>query len=159
MKFMPLREGNGKTSAFETVIVEQLRAIYDKINGMERTIMHIAPDATVYWNEWQERREAEAIETNDGFAMQIFSRANPTVAKLVMLFEMAQPGFDATKPLSLLMLTEACRIIDDYLMPTARAMYDLVGSNADKNVIDRVVGYLKNHDGKAPRMRSHAMLR
>ena len=148
-KFMPLREGNGKTSAFETVIVDQLRAVYDKINGMERTIMHIAPDATVCWNEWQEKREAEAIETNDGFAMQIFSRANPTVAKLVMLFVMGSPDFDPAKPISLPYIEEACRLIDDYLIPTARAMYDLVGSNAEKNVIDRIVGYLKNHNGKA----------
>jgi len=40
-------------------------------------------------------------------------------------------------------------LVDTYLMPTARAVYDLVGSNAEKNVIDRITAYLKNHNGKA----------
>jgi hypothetical protein len=34
-------------------------------------------------------------------------------------------------------------------MPTARAVYDLVGANAEKNVIDRIIAYLKKHNGKA----------
>jgi hypothetical protein len=36
-------------------------------------------------------------------------------------------------------------------MPTARAVYDLVGVNAEKNVIDRIIAYLKKHNGKASR--------
>jgi hypothetical protein len=148
-KFMPLREGTGKTSAFETVIIDQLRQIYEKLQSMESTVMHLAPEAADYWEKWQKIREDEAIATNDGAAMQIFSRSNPTVAKLVMLFELGQPGFDANHPIRLSFVVEACRFIDEYLMPTARAMYDLVGSNAEKNVIDRIMGYLKSHNGKA----------
>ena len=34
-------------------------------------------------------------------------------------------------------------------MPTSRAVYDLVGSNIEKNVIDRITAYLRNHGGKA----------
>ena len=146
-KFMPLREGTGKTSAFETVIIDQLREIYEKLQSMENTVMHLSPDAADYWEKWQKIREDETIATNDGAAMQIFSRSNPTVAKLIMLFELGQPGFDANHPIRLSFVVEACRLIDEYLMPTARAMYELVGSNAEKNVIDRIMVYLKSHNG------------
>ena len=40
----------------------------------------------------------------------------------------------------------------DGLTPEAKgAVYDLVGVNAEKNVIDRIIAYLKNHGGKATR--------
>jgi hypothetical protein len=149
LKFMPLQEGNEAISAMETVVIDQLRTIVAKIDSMERTVLHIAPDAAAYWEKWQKTREDEATATNDGASMQIFSRMNPTVIKLAMLFELAQPGFDASHPIRREFVVEACRLIDDYLIPTAKAMYDLVGSNVEKNYIDQIMGHLRNHEGKA----------
>jgi len=81
--------------------------------------------------------------------MQIYSRLNPTVVKLAMLFELGSPDFQVWSPIRLEFIKEAGRLVDDYFLPTARAVYDLVGSNAEKNVIDRIVQYLKNHGGRA----------
>ncbi len=149
-KFMPLREGNHETlSAFEGVVVGQLQEIADKIASMGKTAMHISPEAADFYERWQQKREEEAIESNDGFAMQIFSRANPTVVKLSMLYELGMSGFDPAKPISLTTIEEVCRLMDSYLIPTAKAMYDLVGANAEKNIIDKIVLYLKNHGGRA----------
>jgi hypothetical protein len=66
-----------------------------------------------------------------------------------MLFELGSPDFDVSSPIRLEFMQEACRLVDSYFMPTARAIYDLIGANAEKNVIDKITAYLKNHNGKA----------
>jgi hypothetical protein len=68
-----------------------------------------------------------------------------------MLFELGAPDFDVSRPIRLEFIEEACRLVDSYFMPTARAVYDLVGANAEKNVIDRIIAYLKKHNGTASR--------
>lgn len=148
-RFMPLEEGTAAISMFEDAIISHLRDIATKMNELpERVALHISPDAAAYYNRWQETREREWIATDDGTAMQIFSRLNPMVIKLGMLFELGAADFDISKPIRLEFIEEACRLVDEYLMPTARAVYDLVGANADKNDIDKIVTFLKQHNGK-----------
>ena len=113
--------------------------------------MHFSPEAARYYTEWQRVREQEWTASNDGNAMQIYSRLAPTVIKLAMLFELGMPGFDPSRPIRVEFIEDACGLVDSYFMPTARAVYDLVGANAEKNVIDRIVAYLKKHNGKATR--------
>ena len=94
-------------------------------------------------------REDTWTASDDDFNAQIYGRLAPVVIKLCMLFELGSPDFDLTKSIRLEFMQEACRLVDDYLMPTARTVYDLVGSNIEKNIIDRIIAYLKNHNGKA----------
>jgi len=149
-KWLPLEEGTAQNSIFEGVIRDQLGGIAQKMDALkESTAMHFSPEAASYFTEWQRIREDEWTASNDGFCMQIYSRLAPTVAKLGMLFELGSPDFEVSKPIRLEFIQEACRLVDSYFMPTARAVYDLVGSNAEKNVIDRITAYLKNHGGKA----------
>lgn len=149
-KWLPLEEGTAQNSIFEGVIRDQLGGIAQKMDALkESTAMHFSSEAASYFTEWQRIREDEWTASNDGFCMQIYSRLAPTVAKLGMLFELGSPDFEVSKPIRLEFIQEACRLVDSYFMPTARAVYDLVGSNAEKNVIDRITAYLKNHGGKA----------
>ncbi len=150
MKWLPLEEGTAANSIFEGVVRDQLVAIAAKMAELpECTAMHFSPDAARYYTEWQRVREAEWTASNDGNAMQIYSRLAPMVTKLGMLFELGSPDFDITRPIRLEFIQEACQLVDSYFMPTARAVYDLVGANAEKNVIDRIIAYLKKHGGKA----------
>ena len=149
-KWLPLEEGNAANSMFEGVVRDQLASIAVKMAELpECTALHFSPDAASYYTEWQRVREEEWTASNDGNAMQIYSRLAPTVVKLSMLFELGSPDFDVSNPIRLEFVEEACRLVDSYFMPTARAVYDLVGSNAEKNVIDRIIAYLKKHGGKA----------
>lgn len=148
--WMPLEEGTAQNSSFEDVVRDQLSDIAAKVGNLQECMaMHFSPEANSYYTEWQRKRELEWTASNDGFCMQIYSRLAPTVTKLGMLFELGSPDFDVSKPIRLEFIQEACRLVDTYFMPTARAVYDLVGSNAEKNVIDRITAYLKNHNGKA----------
>lgn len=149
-KWLPLEEGTAANSIFEGVIRDQLTAIAAKMAELpECTAMHFSPDAARYYTEWQRVREDEWTASNDGNAMQIYSRLAPMVTKLGMLFELGSPDFDVSRPIRLEFIQEACQLVDSYFMPTARAVYDLVGVNAEKNVIDRIIAYLKKHSGKA----------
>lgn len=151
-KWLPLEEGTAANSVFECVVRDQLKGIAEKMAGLpECTALHFSPDAAAYYTEWQRVREEEWTASNDGNAMQIYSRLAPTVSKLAMLFELGSPDFDASRPIRAEFIEEACRLVDFYFMPTARAVYDLVGNNAEKNVIDRIIAYLKKHSGKATR--------
>ena len=149
-KWLPLEEGTAANSIFEGVVRDQLTAVAAKMAELpECTAMHFSPDAAAYYTEWQRVREDEWTASNDGNAMQIYSRLAPMVTKLGMLFELGSPDFDVSNPIRLEFIKEACQLVDSYFMPTARAVYDLVGANAEKNVIDRTIAYLKKHSGKA----------
>lgn len=151
-RFMPLEEGTAEISMFEDLIVAQLRSIAAKMSEIPECLaLHISPEAAAYYNRWQETREREWIATDDGAAMQIFSRMNPLIVKLGIIFELGAADFDPTKPIRLEFIEEACRLVDEYLMPTSRAVYDLVGASADKNDIDKIVAFLKQHNGKGSR--------
>lgn len=149
-KWLPLEEGTAANSAFEGMVRGQLASIAAKIAELpECTAMHLSKEGAVYYTEWQRVREEEWTASNDGNAMQIYSRLAPTVVKLAMLFELGSPDFDVSMPIRPEFMEEACRLVDSYFMPTARAVYELVGSNAEKNVIDRIIAYLKKHGGKS----------
>jgi hypothetical protein len=149
-KWMPLEEGTAQNSIFEEAVRNQLSGIARRMAELEGcTALHLSPEAAAYYTEWQKIREDEWTASNDGFCMQIYSRLAPTVIKLSMLFELGSPDFDVSRPIRLEFVQEACRLVDEYFMPTARAVYDIVGTNAERNVIDRITAYLKNHGGKA----------
>jgi hypothetical protein len=149
-RWMPLEEGDAQNSILEMKVRSQLALIVAKVGKLQEcTAMHLSPEAKKFYDEWQRVREDEWTASNDGFCMQIHSRLAPTVVKLGMLFELGSSDFDPARPVRLEFIQEACRLVDAYFMPTARAVYDLVGVNAEKNVIDRITAYLKNHGGKA----------
>ena len=151
--WLPLEEGSALSTPLEDVAINQLTTLARKIEDMETTAMHLSPDATTYYVDWQRMREAEWLASNDGHGQQIYSRLAPTVAKLAILFEFGSQDFDPERPIRLEFIQEACRQVDEYYLPTAKAVYDAVGADAEKNVIDRIISFLKNQGGKATQRR------
>jgi hypothetical protein len=41
--------------------------------------------------------------------------------------------------------------LNSYYLPTARTIYDSVGADAEKNIIDRIINFLKTKGGKVPK--------
>ena len=149
---MPLEEGTALHSDLEDVVCSQLTSIANKIIDLkECAALHLSSEANDFWSNWQKVQEDMWTATNDGNYMQIFNRLNPAVVKLCMLFELGSPDFDLTRPIRLEFVQEACRLVDTYRIHSAKAAYDIVGDNVEKNVNDRIVAYLKNHNGKAKR--------
>ena len=148
--YMPLRKGTARHSELEEIARGQLRGIVELMDSIPDCVdMNYTPDAQAYYEEWQERREKELARLKDGFSSQIFGRLMPAVVKLAMLFEVGSPGFNPSKPIGLASFQEACRLADEYFLPMSRAVYDLVGQTEEKNVIDKIVAYLKRNGGRA----------
>lgn len=147
--WLPLEEGDCTLSIMEDVVSNQLSDIVSAMERIEPTPMHMSKEAASYFTEWQRVRENHWIKTDDEHAMQIYGRLAPTVLKLAMLYELGSPGFDPARPIRLDFIKEACRQIDEYYMPTARRIYESVGADAEKNVIDRILRVLKSKGGKA----------
>jgi hypothetical protein len=150
--YMPLDIGTAAHSEFEEICISQLSTIHAQMAAIPECItMTHAPEAREYYNKWQETREKEAARLKDGYSSQIFSRLNPAVIKMAMLFEMGSMDFDPTRPIREEYFVEAARLVDSYFMPTTRAVYDLIGTANKDNQIEKIVLYLSRHGGKATR--------
>jgi hypothetical protein len=151
-EYMPLDQGEAYHSELEEICISQLSTLAAQIDVIPSCIgMTHSPVARLYYNTWQELRDKEAARLKDGYSSQIFSRLNPTVIKFAMLFEMGSTDFDPTRPIREEYFVEACRLVDEYFMPTARAVYDIIGTANKDNQIEKIVLYLSRHGGKATR--------
>jgi len=148
-RWLPLEEGDAMNSELELVVRGQLTAMSKTVAGMVRQQLKFSPEAAEYWTRWQQQRATEIEKRDDANEMQIHSRLVPLVAKLAMLFELGSSDFDPgwRQPIRLEYVVEACRLVDEYYQPMAMAVYDMVGRDLEKNVIDRIIAFLKRHGG------------
>jgi len=148
--YMPLSKGTAYHSELEEIARVQLKEIVALMDSMPECVdMNYTPEAQAYYEEWQERRERELAPLKDGFSSQIFGRLIPGVIKFAMLFEVGSKDFNPTTPIRLEHFVEACRLMDEYFLPMARSVYELVGQTEEKNVIDKIIAYLKRNGGRA----------
>lgn len=148
-RWLPLEEGEAMNSELELVVGGQLSAMSKTASEMVRHQLKFSPEAAEYWTRWQKQRATEIEGRDDANEMQIHSRLVPLVAKLAMLFELGSSDFDPAwrRPIRLEYVVEACRLVDEYYQPMAMAVYDMVGRDLEKNVIDRIIAFLKRHGG------------
>jgi len=148
-RWLPLEEGEAMNSELELVVRGQLTAMVNKVAEMPGRQLKFSPEAAQYWSEWQLQRAREIEKRDDANEMQIHSRLVPLVAKLAMLFELGSSDFDPgwPRPIGVGYVVEACRLVDEYYQPMAMAVYDMVGRDLEKNVIDRIIAFLKRHGG------------
>jgi len=150
--YMPLDKGTPRHSELEEICKTQLTTIKDRMDAIRGCVdMSHSPDARAYYNKWQETREKEKAALKDGYSSQIFGRLNPFVMKLAMAFEVGSSDFDPTRPIREEYFREACRLVDEYFMPTTRAVYDIIGTANKENQIEKIVLYLTRHGGHATR--------
>lgn len=146
-RWLPLEEGAAMNSELEHVVRGQLATMANKVAGMVRRQLKFSKEASKYWTQWQKQRASEIEKRDDANEMQIHSRLVPLVAKLAMLFELGSSDFDQDRPIRLEYVVEACRLVDEYYQPMSMAVYDMVGRDLEKNIIDRIIAFLKRHGG------------
>lgn len=146
-RWLPLEEGEAMNSELEFVVNGQLATMANKVAEMVRRQLKFSKESSQYWTQWQKQRAGEIEKRDDANEMQIHSRLVPLVAKLSMLFELGSSDFDPDRPIRPEYVAEACRLVDEYYQPMAMAVYDMVGRDLEKNVIDRIIAFLKRHGG------------
>ena len=148
-RWLPLEEGtkeNDNLSAGVYARLIKIRSLfYDRPTPL---VMHLSKEADAYFVAWQRVRESELVEAKDDRRAQFYSRLAVYVLKMVMLFTIGRADYKEGRGISLDHMQESCRLVDEYFMPMALTVADLVGKAADKNNLDKVVAVLTSQGGK-----------
>jgi hypothetical protein len=151
-RWMPLEEGvpeNDRLSAkCQARLIKIRQVFYDRAEPLR---MHISEEARAYFSSWQKQRETELQKNRDDRGSQFFSRLEIYAVKMAMLFTIGQADFKEGMEISLDHMQEACRLVDEYFMPMAMTVADLVGKATDKNNLDKVMAILTSQGGKMKR--------
>ena len=151
-RWLPLEEGVPEndllSAACHARLIKVRSGFYDL---QEPRTMHLSPDASAYFIEWQKIREGELVEAKDDRRAQFYSRLAVYALKMSILFTIGRADYKNGMEISLDHMQEACRLIDVYFMPMAMTVADLVGKAADKNNLDKVVAVLTSQGGKMKR--------
>jgi len=150
-KFTPLGEASDELLALQQQVIDRLRRIQTEISLLFDTKTKIEPDGWKYYETWQIQWNRRLRKTSDDFIRQIIGRYNVYVLKLGMLFTMGRGDFDHTNiVISADHIKEACRLIDEYFVPHALAVRDLIGEGAakDTNLIVKIESVLRVNGGQ-----------
>ena len=148
-RWLPLEEGVPENDLLSTVCQARLikirQAFYDRSAPL---VMHLSKDADAYFKAWQKVREGDLVEAKDDRRAQFYSRLAVYVLKIGILFTIGRADFKDGLEISLAHIQEACRLVDEYFMPMAMTVTDLVGKAADKNLMDKIISVLTSRGGK-----------
>ena len=151
-KWMPLEEGVPENDILNAASVARLIKIRSEFYDLaEPRVMHLSSDAARFFVSWQKVREKEMISAKDDRRAQFYSRLAVYALKLSMLFTIGRADYKDSMEISLPHIQEACRLVDEYFMPMAMTVSDLVGKAADKNNLDKVIAILTAEGGKMKR--------
>ena len=148
-RWLPLEEGvpeNDTLSAGVHARLIKLKTVfYDQVGPFG---MHISADAKVFWEAWQKARANEIQKSRDDRKAQYNSRLEIYALKMAMLFTIGRADYVEDMKISLEHIQEACRLVDEYFMPMALTVADLVGKAADKNLMDKIISVVTSRGGK-----------
>ena len=121
------------------------------VDSSKKLCITVEDEAEGFFTAWQEPRDKKFSMSQDHRLGQIYGRLVIMALKLAVLFEVGSKDFDPRKPvLRKKYLEEACRLVDEYFIPTAVAVYDVVGKQKEKNHILKVESVLRTHGGQMP---------
>ena len=121
------------------------------VDSSKKLCITVEDEAEEFFTAWQEPRDKKFSMSQDHRLGQIYGRLVIMALKLAVLFEVGSKDFDPRKPvLRKKYLEEACRLVDEYFIPTAVAVYDVVGKQKEKNHILKVESVLRTHGGQMP---------
>lgn len=151
-RWLPLEEGAAENDLLSTGCHARLIRIRQEFCGLlEPKAMHLSKDASAYFTAWQKVREGELVESKDDRRAQFYSRLAVYALKMGMLFTVGRADYRDGIEISLEHIQEACRLVDEYFMPMALIVADIVGKTADKNLMDRIIAVLNSRGGKLTR--------
>ncbi len=148
-RWLPLEEGVPENDLLSAGCHARLIKIKEEFYDLtEPRVMHLSSDASAYFIAWQKARECELVEAKDDRRAQFYSRLAVYALKMGTLFTIGQADYKDGMEISLAHMQEACRLVDEYFMPMAMTVADLVGKAADKNQLDKIMAVLTARGGK-----------
>jgi hypothetical protein len=148
-RWLPLEEGVPENDSLSAACQTRLDRIWSEFYDLEEPrAMHLSKEVNAYFIAWQRIRERELVEAKDDRKAQFYSRLAVYALKMGMLFTIGRADHSDGMEISLDHMQEACRLVDEYFMPMAMAVADLVGKTADKNQMDKIMAVLTARGGK-----------
>lgn len=148
-RWLPLEEGVPENDILSIDCQNRLSKVLMEFYELEEPrVMHLSQEASTYFVSWQKAREGELVSGKDDRKAQFYSRLAVYVLKLGMLFTVGRADYQEGIEISLDHIQEACRLVDEYFMPMAITVADIVGKAADKNQLDKVMAVLGAKGGK-----------
>lgn len=118
---------------------------FDREEPLEITL---CPEAWDYYQEWQKDREIELQKTTGDLNLALFGRLTTYALKSSLLFTVGRSDYQEGMQVSLEHITEACRQIDEYFLPTGRAVIEEVARQEERNLQNKIIGTLSRAGGK-----------
>lgn len=148
-RWLPLEEGVPENDLLSAGCHARLIKIKGEFYDLaEPRVMHLSSEASKYFIAWQKARESELVEAKDDRRAQFYSRLAVYALKMGTLFTIGRADYKDGMEISLAHMQEACRLVDEYFMPMAMTVADLVGKAADKNQLDKIMAVLTARGGK-----------
>lgn len=152
-QFTPLGEASDELAVLDDAIVARLLQIQAQMLAPTITRAPIEPDGWDFYKQWQVNWNKKIRKTNDDFLGQIVGRYTIYAIKLGILFTMGRSDFDRAKMvISTAHIKEACALVDNYFVPHALAVRDLIGEGSakDANLIIKIETVLRVNGGRLP---------
>ena len=151
-RWLPLEEGVQENDLLSAECHARLIRVRNEFYDLpEPRVIHLSERAAAYFIAWQRLREGELVEAKDDRLAQFYSRLAVYALKMSMLFTIGRADYAAGMKISLDHMQEACRLVDEYFMPMALNVADLVGKAVDKNLMDKIISILTSRGGKLKR--------
>ena len=115
----------------------------------DRQISFVFNESAVeYFNAWEEKHMNKVSEESSDIVMTSFgTRMVIYAAKLAILFTIGESKFvtikSPTVEIDLATVKEATRLVEEYFMPMARRVFELVESAGESNTQQRILNVLK----------------
>lgn len=113
--------------------------------------MTLSAEAWKFFEEWQKTSEEKIQKDGDRLAGTIFGRLEPYAIKLAMLFEFGKPANKFKGIIERETIEEACRLITEYFLPTAKQVIQTLQTDESKNVQDKILGVIRRNGGEIQR--------
>jgi hypothetical protein len=152
-QFTPLGEASDELAVLDEAVVERLIQICEQLASTTINRATLEAEGWEFYQQWQIRWNRATRKSNDDFLGQIVGRYTIYAIKLGILFTMGRSDFTQEKMIvSTAHIKEACALVDNYFVPHALAVRDLIGEGSakDANLIIKIETVLRVNGGRLP---------
>ena len=151
-KPVPFSFRNGEHIEGERKIIDRFKEILKVFEQHPSISIRLSPDAEREFTAWQISTEERIQENENNIEARIFGRLLVVALKLAMLYTIASEEFLSHNFLKQLSISEdhikeAIREVDEYFLPHAKIIIEMVERDTTLNIQDKIIGVLKASGG------------
>lgn len=145
-----------RTKEDDLKITELVKILRGKIKcvsstGKEGTSFEFDPGSLDIFQKWSEKMYYRVMKNKSSIESSIMGRLEDYTLKLAMLFTFGEGNFKIT--ISKDIMESSCNLIENYFLPQALKVAEMVEIDEKHNSMDKILGVIKRNGGKIDRSR------